>query len=101
MWVFAMFDLPVDSKEARREYRQFRDALLDDGFMMLQYSVYARPCPSEENAKVHMERIEEALPPSGQVRVLCLTDMQYSRMKIFYGKEPRPPEKQPEQLSFF
>ncbi|HHT9133449.1 MAG TPA: CRISPR-associated endonuclease Cas2, partial [Candidatus Avalokitesvara rifleensis] len=42
MWLFAMFDLPVDTKKARREYTRFRKALLTEGFTMLQYSVYAR-----------------------------------------------------------
>lgn len=101
MWVFAMFDLPVDTREARREYAQFRKALLNDGFIMLQFSVYARPCPSIENAEVHMARVEDALPPAGQVRVVCLTDLQFSRMRIYYGKEPKPPEKQPDQLTLF
>lgn len=40
MWVFAMFDLPVDSKDARRQYSRFRKELLKQGFMMLQYSGY-------------------------------------------------------------
>ncbi|MGH9455773.1 MAG: CRISPR-associated endonuclease Cas2, partial [Terriglobia bacterium] len=38
MWLFAMFDLPVDEKELRREYTQFRKGLLREGFTMLQYS---------------------------------------------------------------
>ena len=101
MWLLAMFDLPVGTKKARRDYRRFRDALIDDGFIMLQYSVYARSCPSEENAKVHFKRVEEALPPGGEVRVLMLTDMQFGRMKIFLAKEPRKPEEPPKQLSFF
>jgi CRISPR/Cas system-associated protein endoribonuclease Cas2 len=29
MWLFAMFDLPVDKKELRREYAQFRASLLN------------------------------------------------------------------------
>ena len=32
MWLFAMFDLPVDTKKARREYTRFRKALLAQGF---------------------------------------------------------------------
>ncbi len=47
MWVVVMFDLPVDTKKARREYTRFRKKLLRDGFMMLQYSVYARHCASK------------------------------------------------------
>ena len=39
MWVVAMFDLPVDTKKARREYTKFRKHLLTDGYIRLQYSV--------------------------------------------------------------
>ena len=101
MWVMAMFDLPVNTQKARRDYRRFRDALIDDGFIMLQFSVYARPCPSSENAQVHMNRVEDALPPGGEVRVIQLTDMQFNRMKIYFAKQTKPVEEQPKQLSFF
>ena len=101
MWVVAMFDLPTDTKEARRDYRQFRDALLNDGFSMLQYSVYARHCPSEENADVHEERVKSFLRPDGEVRVITITDKQFERMRVFYGKTRVDTEKAPEQISFF
>src|SRR5690606_25570553 len=42
MWLFAMFDLPVVTKTDRRNYARFRKKLLEEGFMMLQFSVYAR-----------------------------------------------------------
>ena len=50
MWLLAMFDLPVETKDNRRDYVRFRRVLLKDGFMMLQFSVYARYIPSEEAA---------------------------------------------------
>lgn len=36
MWIIVMFDLPVDTKEARRAYAQFRKKLLLDGFARMQ-----------------------------------------------------------------
>ena len=101
MWVLAMFDLPVDTKSARRAYTRFRRKLLDDGFMMLQLSVYARPCPNDENAAIHAKRVKDALPGAGQVRILRLTDMQFSRMQVFYSAKPVGAEKPPQQLSLF
>ena len=101
MWVIVMFDLPVDTKEARREYARFRKRLLANGFLALQYSVYARPCMSDESALSHRQRIGNNLPPMGQVRMLQMTDKQFARMEVFYGKGPSEVEKQPEQLSFF
>ena len=47
------------------------------------------------------KRVEQALPPAGEVRLLQLTDLQFSRMQIFIGKRVAPTEKPPEQLSFF
>lgn len=101
MWVLAMFDLPTDTKQARREYTLFRKMLLGDGFTQMQYSVYARHCPSKENAQVHVDRIERNLPSDGEVRVITITDKQFERMHIFWGKMRKPPERGPCQLQLF
>lgn len=101
MWVVAMFDLPVDTKKARRQYAQFRKALLKDGFAMMQFSVYIRHCASRENADVHISRVERAVPADGEVRVLTITDKQYERMRVFWGKRRQAPEQPPAQLEFF
>lgn len=101
MWVLAMFDLPTDTRSARKAYHDFREKLLDDGFTMMQYSVYARHCPSEENADVHLERVKSGLPPDGEVRLLLVTDKQFERMKVYLGKIRQSTEKAPEQISFF
>jgi len=101
MWLFAMFDLPVDDKEARREYTQFRKALLKEGFVMLQFSVYARYCGSEERTDLFRKRLRRALPPDGQVRLIAVTDHQFGKMDVFHGKRLHLAEKPPEQLLLF
>lgn len=101
MWVIALFDLPVDSREARRQYTRFRKALIRDGFLQMQYSVYLRHASSRENAEVHMQRVEHAVPPEGEVRVLTLTDKQFSRMRVFWGQSRGTPEAPPAQLELF
>ncbi len=101
MWVLAMFDLPVDTKKARRAYAQFRKALLKDGFARMQFSVYIRHCASEENANVHTQRIQHALPDDGEVRVITITDKQFERMRVFWGKMRQGTEKPPAQLELF
>ena len=98
MWVFALFDLPVDTKEARKQYAKFRKALLREGFTMLQFSVYARHCPSEEAGDVYRARIRDALPPDGQVRVMVVTDRQFGKMDVFYGKKRKRAEAPPTQM---
>jgi len=101
MWVLTMFDLPVDTKQARRGYTQFRKKLLGDGFVKMQFSVYVRHCASEENAVVHFKRIEAAVPDDGEVRIITITDKQYERMHIFWGKRRKRPEPPPAQLELF
>ena len=101
MWLITMFDLPTDTPAARREYSKFRHMLLLSGFSMMQYSVYSRHCSSKENAETYVRRIERQLPPDGQVRVLRITDKQFERMKVFWGKARLPTESPPAQLEFF
>lgn len=96
-----MFDLPVHTKKARKRYAQFRKALLEDGFSMLQYSVYARYCSGEEAAMTHRRRIRAALPPEGHVRVLGVTDRQFGKMENYVGQSRHSGEKPPAQLSLF
>ncbi|WP_246120220.1 CRISPR-associated endonuclease Cas2 [Blastopirellula retiformator] len=97
----AMFDLPTDTKQARKEYALFRKKLLEDGFYRMQYSIYLRPCASKENAEVHLRRLRAFLPPEGEVAVLSITDKQYERMEFMLGKlrECRPG--MPNQLELF
>lgn len=101
MWLFAMFDLPVKTQKERRRYAQFRKALLKEGFTMMQFSVYARYCGSEEASEVHRRHVEACLPPDGQVRLIAVTDRQFGKMQIFYGQKPRSAEKPPAQLVLF
>jgi len=101
MWLVAMFDLPVDTKEARKRYTQFRKVLLQDGFAKMQFSVYIRHCASEENAEVHAGRVERGLPPDGEVRVLLITDKQFERMRVFWGRMRKAVEAAPPQMELF
>ena len=101
MWVLALFDLPTVTKADKRAYVQFRKTLLDDGFGMLQFSVYARHCASEENADVHERRVQAALPAQGEVRIIAVTDKQFERMRIFRGPKHVKTETPPAQLEMF
>lgn len=101
MWVLTLFDLPVDSKKARRAYADFRKFLLRDGFQMLQFSVYARHCASDENAQVHIVRVERNVPEEGEVRIVVLTDKQFERMRVFWGKTRKAAEVPAEQMELF
>jgi CRISPR-associated protein Cas2 len=101
MWVIAMFDLPVDTPAARKAYTRFRKNLLDDGFTMMQFSVYSRYCASIENAEVHIARMGDRLPSVGEVRFLTITDRQFSRIRVFWGKKRQETPPAPSQMELF
>lgn len=101
MWIIVFFDLPTDTKKAKRQYTDFRKGLLEDGFAMMQFSVYYRHCASKENASVHMERVRDIVPPDGEVRVMQFTDKQFERMEIYLGKRRTRTEEAPAQLEMF
>ena len=101
MWVIAMFDLPTDTKKARRAYARFRKNLLEDGFTMTQYSVYSRHCASFDNAELHVARMGKLVPSEGEVRFMVVTDKQWERIKVFVGKSRQPTPRTPAQLELF
>ena len=85
MRMLCMFDLPVETEEQRRAYRIFRKNLIQEGFMMIQYSIYVRICPSREYANRLENRIKKGIPQEGNVRLLCVTEKQYADMKLLVG----------------
>ena len=86
MWLFVFFDLPVGTKAERGAATQFRNFLKRDGYMMLQFSVYARICRGDEAVDKHLQRVTRSLPKRGSVRALQVTDKQYGRMKLLLGQ---------------
>ena len=87
MRLFVMFDLPTDTKRDRQYASKFRSHLIRNGFDMMQYSIYIRICKGQDETDKYVNRIKKALPPKGNVRVLQITDKQYSRMEILVGEE--------------
>lgn len=101
MWVFVYYDLPTDTKKDRRQAALFRKNLLQDGFTMMQYSIYTRHCASRENADVHIKRVKRFLPPKGEVILFTLTDKQFGMMEFFKGKSASEKPDTPQQLELF
>jgi CRISPR-associated protein Cas2 len=101
MWLFAMFDLPVGTKAERKRAAAFRKDLLNRGFTMLQFSVYARHCASEDSAHGIRADLRAVLPDDGRVRILGVTDRQFGKMEVFFGKKRAPTEDPPAQFMLF
>ena len=98
LWLFVFFDLPVGTKVERREATRFRNFLKRDGHMMLQFSVYARVCRSEEAVDKHLQRVTKNLPRRGSVRALQVTDKQYARMRLLLGEAGKTERVAPRQM---
>ena len=82
VWMFVFFDLPVGTKTDRRWATRFRNFLKDDGFLMLQFSVYARVCRGEDAADKHAQRVTKNLPPKGSGTEAPCTVASWVRMKF-------------------
>lgn len=86
MRVLVLFDLPVASKKDRKAYAAFRKFLINDGYDMLQFSVYSRITQNHDDAQKHIARISRNLPPKGSVRVMQVTEKQYNSMLVLVGE---------------
>ncbi len=100
MWMIVMFDLPTETKRDKQNYTQFRNFLLDNGFMRAQFSVYFRMLSNDIKCETMVRKIKKSLPPAGKVDILQITDKQYENIVSFNGKIDAPKEN-PSQLALF
>jgi CRISPR-associated protein Cas2 len=102
-WLIVAFDLPVQTKVQRRMATDFRNFLLDDGYQMIQFSVYARACVTFARQETHIERLKKNLPPEGSVRAIFVTRSQWERSFVIHGApaEEVDAEALPEQIQLW
>ena len=65
--LLCFFDLPMESKDEKRIYRNFRKELISNGFEMLQFSVYYRTCPNRSFANKFYKKLKMSNLPAGNV----------------------------------
>ncbi len=105
-WLLAYFDLPVGLQEERKQASTFRKRLLDQGFLMIQYSVYARPCVTLDSMEKYSRRVRSFAPVNGNVRLMFLTDLQWERTVVilnhdgWQGNREIDPQ-MPDQMEFW
>ena len=85
MRVVIFFDLPTICDSDKKEYQKFRNALLKNGFDMIQYSVYSKICTNKQSADLCVSNISKISPNKGSIRALILTEKQYSSMTVIIG----------------
>ena len=85
-WILVMFDLPVLTDRERKEATRFRNNLLDEGYLMIQFSVYARHCVSHEHLEKYLSKVKAFVPEAGNVRIMFMTDEQWKKSVTVIGK---------------
>lgn len=85
MRLLCFFDLPVETAQDLRNYRYFRKELIANGFEMLQFSVYYRTCPNRSFVNKFYKKLQQSNLPAGNVRLLAVTEKQFSEMVLIVG----------------
>lgn len=85
MRLIVLFDLPMITKKDVRAYNVFRKYLIKNGYIMMQFSVYCRIFNNRESASKHLEVLKRNVPKKGQIRVMTVTEKQYSNIDIIVG----------------
>jgi len=85
MRLVLFFDLPMTTKKEKRVYSHFRKYLIKNGYMMMQYSVYCKIFPNRDAAVKHVNILRKNVPNDGQIRLLMVTEKQYSKIEIIVG----------------
>lgn len=85
MRLVLFFDLPMTTKQEIRTYTHFRKYLIQNGYMMMQFSVYCKIFPNREAVVKHVNILRKNVPKQGQIRLLMVTEKQYSKIEIIVG----------------
>lgn len=85
MRLLLFFDLPMVTKAEKRAYVQFRRFLLNDGYDMIQFSVYGRLVNGADAQEKHLKRLADNLPPAGSVRCMTVTEKQFAGIRLLVG----------------
>lgn len=86
MRLLVFFDLPVGTRAERKAYTRFRRFLLNDGYDMIQFSVYGRILAGRDAEAAHLARLAQNLPPAGSIRAMTVTERQYASIRLLVGK---------------
>ena len=85
MRVLVFFDLPMLSSEDRKAYTRFRKFLINDGYMMLQESVYCKLAMNQNAANALILRLKQNKPSAGLVQALVITEKQFANIELIIG----------------
>ena len=87
MRVMIFFDLPTVTAKDRTIYSKFRKFLINEGFIMMQESVYAKLALNNSIVNSIKDKINKNKPPKGIVQLLVITEKQFSSIEYIVGNK--------------
>ncbi len=85
MKIILFYDLPTTTKMDRINFSKFRTNLEKLGFIMMQESVYIKHAYNHDWVNRVKIKINNILPPEGDIRILTITNKQYETIEIVKG----------------
>ena len=101
MWMMVMFDLPTETSAQRKSAAKFRKFLMDEGFEMVQFSVYVQFTGTLESSQKFVRAIKKNNPQYGDVNILFFTDKQFSNIIHIENRVDKLLREEPAQFELF
>ena len=86
MRTIVFFDLPNVYAKDRRNYNLFKKFLTNEGFLMLQESVYSKIVLNSVQSNLLIERVKKNAPKKGMIQLMTITEKQYSQIIYVIGE---------------
>ena len=86
MRTLVFFDLPNIYAKDKRNYLKFRKFLINEGFIMMQESVYSKLVLNSQQSEFLVERLKKNAPKKVLIQVLTITEKQYAQFEYIIGQ---------------
>ena len=86
MRTMVFFDLPNVYLRDKKNYIKFRKYLINEGFIMMQESVYSKIVLNSQQSGLLINRIRKNAPKKGIIQVMTITEKQYSQIEYIIGE---------------
>lgn len=87
MRAIVFFDLPNIYSKDKRSYLKFRKFLINEGFIMMQESVYSKIILNSQQAELILQKLRKKSPDKGLIQVLTITEKQYAQIEYIIGEK--------------
>lgn len=85
MRVIVFFDLPTLTTRDRQEYRRFRKFLINEGFIMMQESIYSKIALNNTTASLIKNKVKKNKVKGGLIQMMVITEKQYAAIEYVSG----------------